>query len=347
MLTTRHRARLSRDVSVSLFDHRYDGKTDRCLLAICLPSTQKIHILSVASLEDGRLHIEPQSFIPGISAAPVRALRTNVWDLLVVRPDGSTSFLTHGLHELPVNFAHDVILDESTMMVDQMLLHPIEPERFQAVRAGYFSSITLTCPDGSEKRANTNLIPKDVLTTQALHVLALSLPPELFYSLHIRFLANWASHHFQFGADVEFRCFTSAFYQVFELDVDEEVLSAATNPWSRLGRTDSHRRFREDAVIQKLSLPPTPPLLKPSFLKRHPYLSPTLYALHTLGEDLRLNLHRHQALLRLAPLICRVASIVRPEWADHWIRLCPETCSVWQSVSASVTSGMRLFIAFH
>jgi hypothetical protein len=42
-------------------------------------------------------------------------------------------------------------------------------------------------------------------------------------------------------------------------------------------------------------------------------------ALHMLGEDLRLMIHRHDKDFRLAGLICPIASIIWPEWMKNII----------------------------
>ena len=47
--------------------------------------------------------VDSHSLIPAISIAPVRALRANISDLLVVKPDNSLLLLTHGLHEIPLS----------------------------------------------------------------------------------------------------------------------------------------------------------------------------------------------------------------------------------------------------
>ncbi|KAJ3806574.1 hypothetical protein F5876DRAFT_80552 [Lentinula aff. lateritia] len=49
-----------------------------------------------------------------------------------------------------------------------------------------------------------------------------------------------------------------------------------------------------------------------------------LYTLHTLAEGMRLLVDRYPLLMRLAPVICRIAMYIRPEWADYWRRMCPD-----------------------
>jgi anaphase-promoting complex subunit 1 len=41
--------------------------------------------------------------------------------------------------------------------------------------------------------------------------------------------------------------------------------------------------------------------------------------------------------LRFAPVLCRIALAIRPEWADYWKRLVPDAISSWPS---PITSGM-------
>ncbi|KAJ7050909.1 hypothetical protein C8F01DRAFT_1343574 [Mycena amicta] len=66
---------------------------------------------------------------------------------------------------------------------------------------------------------------------------------------------------------------------------------------------------------------------------RHPQrktlLAPILYAMHSMAEDLRLRIDHYKDLCRLAPVICRIALVVRPEWADYWKHLCPDAMTGW------------------
>ncbi|KAJ3566722.1 hypothetical protein NP233_g6827 [Leucocoprinus birnbaumii] len=70
-------------------------------------------------------------------------------------------------------------------------------------------------------------------------------------------------------------------------------------------------------------------------------LSPMLYALHTYAEYLRLVVPRFEDLVKLVPLICRLALEVRPEWADYWQRLVPDPAGEWP---IATTSGEQMFL---
>lgn len=329
---------------MGLFDHRWDGNKDRALLSICLPSAETLILYSVSPTPDNRLEVTRLSQMPAISNAAIRATRHNVWDLLIVKPNHEAAILTHGTLEVPIEFnlsgASTPDDDESGMQVDQnipdSLRHPLV-----SVKSGYYSTATLTFVGGLTRTATFSLIPEDSLTLQALQILALSLPHDMAFQLHTKFLSLWAAQGLRTSDAVEFDCLSSALISVFELDDPAQmaIQTKGHHPWVELADSPSHRRLREDPVLRVLKAPNFPSFYRPLFHKRHSFLGPVLYALHTLGENLRLMVHGYKSVLRLAPLICRIALIIRPEWADYWKRLCPEACTDWPS---SQSIGMCL-----
>ena len=186
--------------------------------------------------------------------------------------------------------------------------------------------------DGWRALTTINLVPQDILTNQCLQILALTLPSETFFLLHRLFLEKWSSRNLSTSDDVEFECFTDSLYSTFELDT--EVTALSSDYWSMLGSSASHNRFREDPVLKGLNVPPNPSIilgLKRSSHKPHDLLAAILYALHTLGENLRLMVHHYKSLVKLVPILCRIALAIRPEWADYWKRLCPDAIEGWPS----------------
>ncbi|OCH86063.1 hypothetical protein OBBRIDRAFT_890739 [Obba rivulosa] len=335
------------EISVALFDSRWDGAVTRSLLAICLPRTQKLLVFSVAQEQDQGLKVTSVATQSATSIAPVRATRFTVRDLLVRRPDGTLHILTHGLRELAVILARTrapVTEGIAPMEIDDhreeahTFLHPGE---IVALKDAVGSSVTAMLSDGTQARATIGLIPHDDLTLQCLLMLTMVLPAEESFALHSRFLAKWSLADWATADGVEFQCFSSALYEVFQLPQEPQALDAKAPAWMALHKTAAASRFREDTVLRKLQLPPPPPVPVASTSslklagKPHHLLAPILNALHHVAEDMRLAMSRYHTLLRLVPVICRIALVIRPEWADYWKRLCPDALDVWPSPSAA------------
>lgn len=223
--------------------------------------------------------------------------------------------------------------------VDQSLFS--EPEDhgiIVSVQEAQWGTTVVTYKDGWKSRITLDIYAQDVLVTECFQLLALIIPAAVSFALHRAFLENWSAQWWSTAENVEFGCFTSALYAVFGLEVED--MSVSSNPWLQLAKSSSHTRFREDPALRVLRTPPSLPSLRPVPLVLklpNPLLCPLLYGLHMLGEQLRLLIHRHSDLLRFAPILCRIALAIRPEWADYWKRLVPDAISAWPS---PITSGM-------
>ena len=285
---------------------------------------------------DGSLHVQRLPSTSAISVASIRATRENVPDLLVVGSNNRLTLYTHGLYEIPLHF-----YEETTAAADvDMDIDPNDDSLrthggVTAVQDVVQSSVTLCCTDGWKTRTSLNLITQDLLTSQALKVLSLSLPPELNFTLHHTFLILWSSKGNPTCEAVDFDFFSDALYEVFDLRdvVCPPNQSTEANSWRTLSSSRSYNQFREDPVLRGLKLPPRidtrtiPRRSRPS----HKYLAHVLQALHTLGEDLRFITHHYDSVLRLAPIICHIALVIAPGWADYWKRLCPDSTPCWPS----------------
>jgi anaphase-promoting complex subunit 1 len=235
--------------------------------------------------------------------------------------------------------------------MDADLAQPVDGEvQVVGLKHDSFHSATLIFEDDRQRRHDQpvciDLVPTDYLTGQILHILALITPEDVFFELHRNFLELWSSRGFLTSDGIEFECITSALCCTFELRRFADV-PLDGDLWSSLVKSSSHDRFREDPALRALSRPNTPlhtlaseveaPLQSP---QRKTLLAPILYALHTLGEDLRLSIDHYKALTKLAPVICMVALVIRPEWADYWKRLCPDAMTGWPQPT---TSGSYMF----
>ncbi|KAF8064115.1 hypothetical protein FPV67DRAFT_1420084 [Lyophyllum atratum] len=335
-----------RSISVALFDDRWDGTSARSLMAVCLPCSQSSLIFSLAPGEDNMLKTVPLPQIPALSVASLRMTRHNVWDLLVVKPDHQLTILTHGTHEVPIKLERPspLVADVShdiSMQVDAGLPRPsVDHGEVVALQSGSLSTVTVIFQDGWKERTNINLVPQDTLTSQCLQILALTLPSEVLFPLHRLFLENWSSRSRATSDNVEFECLTESLFFFFQLP--PQISPVIPSHWAMLGTSSSHDRFREDPILKGLDIPPTPSRIypRPEAQKPHPLLAPVLYALHTLGEDLRLMVHHYESLVKLVPFICRIALVIRPEWADYWKRLCPDAIEGWPSPATTIIENV-------
>lgn len=307
----------------------------RSLMSICFPGSQDLHLFTVSYGPDQIMRVKPYSRMLAISATSLRATRYNVWDLLVVKPQGTLVLLTHGIREIPIDVHHPVsVKDIATADHGQVV----------AVQDSVLSSATFIFQDGYKSRANIELYPRDTLTTECLLLLAMTITPEASFTLHRKFIQKWAKRGLSTADSVEFDCFTEALYSVFR--IGNEVIPVPLDPWLRLAYSTTHTRFREDPVMKNLKPPFTCPPAQAIRVRRKPHglLSPILSILHSLGEHLRLLVCRYDSVIHLAPVICRIALEIRPEWADYWKRLVPDATAKWPSPSISRKLNILLFI---
>ncbi|KAJ3758130.1 hypothetical protein EV360DRAFT_83363 [Lentinula raphanica] len=347
-------------ITVSLFDHRKVERLTRSLFSICLPSRQSLTVFQLASNEARRMDITALRQMAAISTSIVCGTRLSIWDLLVVKPGGELSLLTHGICEIALTptLQYSEALPHDSMQVEESSYQgaPNDTTHIVSIIDGLSSPYlsTFQMSDGSLACASFHYYPSDDLTTQTLQILALCLPADTCFLLHRHFLQNWASRTFTGLPEAQFDCLAKALYTTFGLQSgtisSSTGLAPSFNAWNALYHTTSHKRFCEDPALKHLKLPPTSALPAAPSAARLPTMQKgtdsynqlvvVLYTLHTLGEELRLLLDRYSALLRLAPVICRIAMYIRPEWADYWRRICPDSMSSlpWPS---SVTAAVQ------
>lgn len=335
--------RSSRDwskITISIFDQRFDGQVDRVLLGVCCPASETISILSVAKDSDKTLRVTRVAERPAMSVAPMRIMRSNVDDLLVAEPNGALTVLTHGLREynastvgitgvVPHFLPRPPTLPSVAAMEVDCPSIPVITNRVVALKDPIRSAVTIELLDGSLSRVSIDFTPKDLLTKQCLEVLALTLPADWYFGLHLTFTDAWRTRRLSCDPEVEFDSFKSALTTILQVEPYQQEMTR-NNPWERLSCSASYTRLEDDVVLSGLRLPPRSPPHPPSTPKRpHALLAPVLNALHMLGEDIRLMVHRHDDAHCLAELICLIASIIRPEWADYWKRFCPDVTAGW------------------
>lgn len=278
----------------------------------------------------GVLRIHPKSCVQASAISPIIATRETVDDLLVLQPDGTLSLFTHGTYELPLD------LRIPTASVDEQ---PWQARRVTGFSHVLGSAVSLKLSDASSLRISLDLTVQDSLVRDVMYMLALTLPADPFFALHQSFLRRWSSRGYSCAEGVELQMFEEALWEVLGLGPSEQLSNATDEgnaAWQKLAANESIARFREDPALRDLRLPGSstcdPPFRKP--LRRPTaHHAAVLHALHHVAEDRRLTLSTFSDVPRLAPIICRLALVVRPEWADYWKRLCPNAMPIWPSQS--------------
>lgn len=330
------------------------------MLAICLVTSRNLLIYEISKQNDAYV-AKPASRLSAFCVTPIRGTRGVIQDLLVVKHDGSLVVLTYGLKEIPLDLVRP--RKEGDTLVMEVDGVPQPPGRYVpagktilSASSGIDSQVNLMFHDRSQVRATIDLSPKDQLTRHTLLMLALMLPMDEFFALHHRFLVNWSHKGLDQTESVSFQVLVGALYEVFGLAKEDRPPAPpardGSDAWHKIALTGSARRFREDPIMKKLQVP-TPLgtgqrrdvqslLTQP---RPSPFLAPILLGLHHAAEDLRFMTFRYKDLLKIVPVICKIASIIRPEWADYWKRLCPDALAQWPSpaqTGMSILSPLRL-----
>ncbi|KAF7297086.1 APC1-C domain-containing protein [Mycena indigotica] len=309
-------------ISCTLFDGRRIGASRIALLSVHLPISNKLLIFEVSE-QDNHFKVHLIHRLSALAAVTARVTRANVWDLLVLRPDHQLTVLTHGTKELLIQLRVKHA-QQSNLSFDVVGLRPHSSQ-----------SVSLVFKDDNlqqhEHHLSLNLIPTDYLTHQTLQILALTIPADIFFELHQNFLSSWSSRALLGTEDIQFQCLVDALTLTFDLSSFSQT-TTTENAWSALAKSSSHYRFREEECWRHLKTPNRP--LNSITQSHHQtprkyLLAPILYALHSMAEDLRLRIDRYNDLCRVAPIICKIALAVRPEWADYWKRLCPNAMAGW------------------
>ncbi|KAK0216026.1 hypothetical protein IW262DRAFT_1276839 [Armillaria fumosa] len=320
-----------RSMSVAIFDHRWDGNEERALLAVSLPHSKSSLLFSVSEKENRTMHVNQISTIPAVSFVSICSTRPAMHDLLILKPDHSLALLCFGVNEVPISVIDAPRPDDSKMNVDN------SREDIVSLEAGLMSSMTLVHRDGRKSEINVNMIPQNLLAVQVLQVLSLYLPENIFFAIHRIFLLLWCKEDMRYTDGIEFRALKTSLCLVCGVTLRQKNKGKEkeADPWTLLDKSTSKSRFRNDPVLRLLKQ--HPPRQKPEVLQedRPILLAPVLYALHTLGEDLRLTVDHYRSLQELVDVICRIAWIIRPEWADYWRRLCPCNTSDWPYPSSA------------
>ncbi|KAI0633465.1 hypothetical protein C8Q77DRAFT_789189 [Trametes polyzona] len=323
-------------ISVAVFDHRWGEKPTGALLGVCLGATQTLLLYDLFWEPSGVLRVRPKSHIPASAISPIIATRDGIADLLILRPNGSVSLLTHGTCELSLD----------VKLPDAPEADSVHPPRVVGFSHALRNAVSLVLADGSSVRVSLDLTLQDLLVKDILYMLALTLPADMFFALHRSLLLKWSASGYSCVGDAELQAFEEALWEVLDLERGDALGTTPDNDgaaWHKLAATESIARFREDPALRGLQLPGSStnaaPLRRP-MRKPAVHHAAVLHALHHVAEDRRLSVSTFADVPRLAPLICRLALVVRPEWADYWKRLCPSALPFWPSQSMTVLENI-------
>ena len=258
------------------------------------------------------------------SIAPVRSTRPTVRDLLLVKPDTSLGILTHGMRQISIQpcvgstqrTSHEMQVDLGSRSTTALNVARVE-ERTD-------SCATFITENGEKMYGSLAFSSPDILVHRCFEVLAMALPSELAFTIRLEFLHLWHEQGLFTVEDTVLVCFRHALFKV--LHINDPDSQPPTLTWDNLSQLPLFDDLSEDVSLQGLALPPVRKHapMDHHITKPHPLAGAALNALHHLAEDMRINLEQQVLVLRIAPIICTMALVVRPEWADYWKRLCPD-----------------------
>lgn len=259
------------------------------------------------------------------SVAPVRSTRPTVKDLLLVKPDGSLGVLTHGIREIsieprmgsPQRTPSEMEVDVCSRSTTSLKVTRVE-ERTE-------SSATFVMDNGEKMYGSLVFSSPDILVHRCFEVLAMALSSDLAFAIRLEFLYLWHEQGLFTIGDTVLVCFRRALFKILHInDPDPEPTILG---WDSLSQSPLFDDLSEDVSLLGLAHPPPVRKHAPAdfrITKPHPLAGAALNALHHLAEDMRINLGQQILVLRITPIICTMALVLRPEWADYWKRLCPD-----------------------
>lgn len=312
-------------ITAATFDDRWDRKIQRSLLGVCFPNSQLLRTIAVCKHDEGYMKVELLQDMQATSVAPVRSTRPTVKDLLLVKPDGSLGVLTHGIRQISIQPRIGSTQQTPSGMEIDTSSRPSTSLKVARVEERTESCATFVMENGEKMYGSLVFSSPDILVHRCFEVLAMALPSELAFAIRLEFLYLWHEQGLFTIEDTVLVCFRRALFKILHInDPDPGQMSFC---WDGLSQSLLFDDMNEDVSLLGLAHPPAIRKHAPAdfhIIKPHPLVGAALNALHHLAEDMRINLEQQILVLRIAPIICTMALVVRPEWADYWKRLCPD-----------------------
>ncbi len=163
------------------------------------------------------------------------------------------------------------------------------------------------------------------------------LPAEFCFKLHHAFLLRWSAAVFSVSQGRTAEAIQLAILDVLNIPHETPRSTNAQSAWTTLSTAMSLDGFLDDPALKKLQLPQIRTSITPISPNSYdaaanPLISPILLGLHLVAQNSMLDVHDHEQLSVLISLICKLALIVRPEWADYWRRLYPNAFDFWPAL---------------
>lgn len=269
-----------------MFDTRGGSST----LAIHLPSSAALLLLTVSYSSLGTLVLTPQRQTTAVACTPVIATRANVLDLLVLSPSGTWSALT------------------ASAIASPALASPVPAARrvvrLDGNRTGFF---TLTLDDGT-RLSSALPAPPSGLARRMLHAISLVIPLDDFLPLQ-RSVANG-------GVNQVERVLHSFFGVVPPSRDPADVWGAFEDKTARYAQ-------RDPAIATLRASPTSQARVTPNgaTAARRELREAIVAALHLLAEDCKLSAETMYDHVQLAQvLLPLVASLGNQGWTDAYLR---------------------------
>jgi anaphase-promoting complex subunit 1 len=320
--------------------------------AVLVPNTNSYRIVEVNW--DSQIPLIPQSsliatitpeFQSAIDIVQLRALRPTHDDLLVLRRNGSLSLLSENqCYELVVHLGKIGGTPQLQLVwpsEDKMEEGNNDDIQIRGITRQSISEVVVTLSGGEQYPLSINLQPRNVLTADILATLQFALPSPDFNSLRRRHIQLWMADGSPISLQQELNCLWTALLEVTGCDpssVFQQNNLSQIYSYDNLTESRSHSRFVDDAVLSTFLLPKSPVEPSQEFPITSPLVPPVLFALHILGQSLRVDKDRSTLLQFLVPIILRLARRVSPEWADYWYRLYPDAKDSWSAVALGMFS---------
>lgn len=276
---------------------------------------------------------------PALAVVKVQALRKESHDLLVLRPNHSL-FLLSGPEYYSIGLAYDgakhtdalrvMWMGEETPPVYPGLNAPVKVEGLQQ---GVGTEATLRV-SSKVHIVSFDLAPKNLLTCNSLDILRYALPLEKWNLMRRYHLQLWISKGQPKDVAEEVDCLWTAVFsvlnQVNPSFLTKDVMSM-DHLFNKMALSTSHRCLADDPILAKFKLPQRQSKgFVGSTSALSPLAAPVLFALHLLGQSLKVDVTRFSELPFLLRALLRLSSQIAPEWTDYWSRIFPDMDEAWK-----------------
>lgn len=295
---------------------------------------------------------------PALAIEKVRATRTDAYDLLVLKPDHTLSLYADD-QEYQLMLSVDLSVkmeshEEDTSGVVDMSMSMDEGHRISltesqlqllSIKDGVGSFFTTVFEGGQERRVSIDLLPHNRLVDDVLATLQYVLPTSQFAELRRNQLVRWCSKSRPTKLKEEIACLWEP---LLEMMLGEEPGIIRTQPQQGTSVFDSlassavHQKFSNDRSLFNLRVPTAKAasVAERSSQGVSLFCAPTLYALHVLGQSLKVDLTRQAELEYLVPTLLKIGNRIAPEWSDYWSRIFPDAERAWISVPLGVYTAL-------